>query len=302
MTNPGFIYVMINPSLEGMVKIGKSSRDPKLRAIELSSATGVPTPFIVAYQIFVNDTNHIEKLLHTFFEEKNYKISDNREFFSAPLSEVIEIMTTFKSEVKVEDSTSAEKDPVRRQDNNDKTISDMLKSLEKEAFRYENGLNGCLQDYREAINIYKKASKLGSSISYYRLGEIYRDEYNSTGLKNYQLAIENFKNGVQSGSSQSYAGLAMIYLQQGHLENMSKCWDKFIEMEQDRYTRGDKGYWFFSKLNELDINFQNRPDLSIIKDDIIYTLEKTLESFGNDGDQKDINFIMKKIELINNSL
>ena len=45
--NEGYIYVLINPSMEDVVKIGKTERDPKNRAAELSSVSGVPEKFIV---------------------------------------------------------------------------------------------------------------------------------------------------------------------------------------------------------------------------------------------------------------
>jgi hypothetical protein len=48
MLDPGYIYVLINQSMEGFIKVGKTARDPKERAKELSQATGVPTPFMVA--------------------------------------------------------------------------------------------------------------------------------------------------------------------------------------------------------------------------------------------------------------
>lgn len=49
MIEPGHIYILVNPSMEGLVKIGKTTRDPESRARELSQATGVPTPFYVAF-------------------------------------------------------------------------------------------------------------------------------------------------------------------------------------------------------------------------------------------------------------
>ena len=36
----GYIYLMVNPSMEGLVKIGKTSRNPVDRARELGAATG----------------------------------------------------------------------------------------------------------------------------------------------------------------------------------------------------------------------------------------------------------------------
>ena len=43
MSNSGYIYVLINNSMENLVKVGKTSRDAESRAKELSSVTGVPT-------------------------------------------------------------------------------------------------------------------------------------------------------------------------------------------------------------------------------------------------------------------
>lgn len=302
MSEPGYVYVMINPSYEGMVKIGRSTRDPQIRASELSGSTGVPTPFIVAYHIFVEDTNYTEKLLHTFFEEKGYKISDNREFFSAPLNEVVELMAALKSNSDPENQTNTEGSFLVTSSSGDGNIADLINSLENDAFRYEHGLDGYLEDCGEAINLYKKAARLGSHNAYCCLGEIYRDEFESTGYKNLQLALENFKKGAQAGSSKSYAGMALVYLEKNHLENMIKCWHKFIETENDRYSRGDKGYWLFSKLSDLSIPKQSWPDLTSLKDDILYCLGLNLESFEADGEQKNVEFIRKKIELINNIL
>ena len=49
MSDKGYVYVLVNPSMEGYVKIGKTKRKPEVRVQELSQATGVPTPFILAY-------------------------------------------------------------------------------------------------------------------------------------------------------------------------------------------------------------------------------------------------------------
>ena len=50
----GYIYALINPSLEGLVKIGKTTRDPTDRVRELSSSTAAPTPFVLAFDVYVD--------------------------------------------------------------------------------------------------------------------------------------------------------------------------------------------------------------------------------------------------------
>lgn len=91
----GYVYVMINPSLPNLVKIGKTSREPNERAKELSSATGVPTPFILVYYKPFRDCNLAETIIHHFFEEKGARVNGNREFFQVPTTEAIDLINIY---------------------------------------------------------------------------------------------------------------------------------------------------------------------------------------------------------------
>ena len=59
----GFVYILLNESYRGLVKIGKSRRHPNLRAKELSG-TGVLHPYLVAYYEKVSDCDLAESLVH----------------------------------------------------------------------------------------------------------------------------------------------------------------------------------------------------------------------------------------------
>lgn len=76
--SPGFIYIMSNPSMSGVVKIGKTTQSPFVRAKELST-TGVPQPFEVEWFQFVNNHDVLEREVHRFLSE--YRVNNNREFF-----------------------------------------------------------------------------------------------------------------------------------------------------------------------------------------------------------------------------
>ncbi|WP_220385717.1 GIY-YIG nuclease family protein, partial [Klebsiella pneumoniae] len=41
----GWVYVLSNPCMPGIYKVGMTTTSPEVRARELSSATGVPAPF-----------------------------------------------------------------------------------------------------------------------------------------------------------------------------------------------------------------------------------------------------------------
>lgn len=88
----GYVYVMVNPSLPDMVKIGMTTKDPNERAKELSTATGVPTPFmLVFYKPFV-DCYSTEQRIHQYLEDKGYRVNNNREFFNMPTKLAIDVV------------------------------------------------------------------------------------------------------------------------------------------------------------------------------------------------------------------
>ena len=59
----GWIYVLTNASMPGLVKVGFSLKDPSLRAAELEG-TGVPHPFLLAYEALVHAPRDLEQRVH----------------------------------------------------------------------------------------------------------------------------------------------------------------------------------------------------------------------------------------------
>jgi hypothetical protein len=74
----GYVYILINPSMPGLVKIGKTTRTPQQRCEELWH-TGVPTPFEVFAAVFSPDCHRLERDMHMAF--RSARISASREFF-----------------------------------------------------------------------------------------------------------------------------------------------------------------------------------------------------------------------------
>lgn len=88
----GYLYLLVNPSMPGLVKIGKTSRTPGQRASELASATGVPEPFILLYELFVQDAAEAERWVHSQLEDWGKRHSENREFFAVEPPEAVDLM------------------------------------------------------------------------------------------------------------------------------------------------------------------------------------------------------------------
>lgn len=59
----GYVYIISNKAMPGIFKIGFTLKDPALRAKELDS-TGVPYPFVVEYEILVDEPHALEQRVH----------------------------------------------------------------------------------------------------------------------------------------------------------------------------------------------------------------------------------------------
>jgi hypothetical protein len=92
--NPGYVYILINPSMPGLIKIGKTLRDSRERARELWT-TGIPTPFQVAFEIFSEEHGNLEASIH--HELADFRVLGNREFFRYPLDKAIRLLQELNS-------------------------------------------------------------------------------------------------------------------------------------------------------------------------------------------------------------
>lgn len=89
----GFVYVLTNEAMPGVVKIGKSIRHPRERSKELDT-TGVPVPFDLVFAIYVDDVDAFERQVHD--ELSLFRVRDNREFFHRSAKDaIVEITDMF---------------------------------------------------------------------------------------------------------------------------------------------------------------------------------------------------------------
>lgn len=86
----GIVYILTNPAMKGLVKIGMTTRDEVgIRMGELYS-TGVPVPFECSFAGRVNDVKAVERAFHIAFGP--YRINPNREFFEIEDTQAIELL------------------------------------------------------------------------------------------------------------------------------------------------------------------------------------------------------------------
>jgi len=96
MPQLGIVYVITNPAMPGLVKIGRTAyEDAKMRMKELFS-TGVPMEFQLAYACKVVETEKVEKALHIAFAPNRVHLK--REFFQIDPGQAIAILQLLHTE------------------------------------------------------------------------------------------------------------------------------------------------------------------------------------------------------------
>ncbi len=75
----GYVYCLTNATMPGLVKIGRTARNPATRAAEISASTGVATPFNLEWSRRVDDMASAESDLHGALSR--HRLNKRREFF-----------------------------------------------------------------------------------------------------------------------------------------------------------------------------------------------------------------------------
>ena len=83
----GYIYVLSNPKMPRLLKIGFTCVSVERRCREISSATGVPHEFTIEYFRLTEDAEDAEETIHRELEA--YRVNENREFFAVDIAVVI---------------------------------------------------------------------------------------------------------------------------------------------------------------------------------------------------------------------
>lgn len=92
----GYIYILENKSIPGILKIGYTDRTPQERVKEINGATGVITNWYVANSFACKSPKVIETLIHTKLNK--YRISPKKEGFNILLSEAERIISNIITE------------------------------------------------------------------------------------------------------------------------------------------------------------------------------------------------------------
>lgn len=235
----GFLYVLANSSMPDLIKVGKTTRDPAQRVKELSSATGVPNPFLLVYCQPVEDCDAAEKWVHAELERRGYRPNTDREFFKAPVHEAVEVLNAAKSIIALGGSiTSRQLDTEpRSQDRED--YADELFDL---GMDYLDGTDSLLSDWRKALGLFEQAAAIGHASAAFFAGTIYN--WGGQGVKkDLAKSLEYHQRASSGGIWSSLALIAGIFEEAGQQSSAEKHWILFFEASTDALKANDEHEW-----------------------------------------------------------
>ena len=122
MASEGVVYVLTNPAMPGLVKIGKTGRGVETRLNDLYT-TGVPLPFECAYAAQVADMDKVEQAFHRAFGP--YRINPRREFFEIEPEQAIGLLELL-------------------------AVSDVTPQVQEEAASVDKGANAAAEKFKRA--------------------------------------------------------------------------------------------------------------------------------------------------------
>ena len=276
----GYLYVLVNSSMPGLVKVGKTTRDPTDRANELSNTTGVPTPFVVAFDSYFADCDAAERYVHIELEKRGLRQAANREFFRAAASEIIKILLKTpgtaeenRNKIKNLDDSEVTKSSAPKHDGLSYLIKNPWDDIISNAMDFYAHDDDESPNYEKMFILFNQAKNLGSLLAYEKIGMM--QSLGDGTEKNDKNAFITFGEGAKKGNYYCIAHIAhmivtseLFEIKTGSFdisynsekweilwESFFKLRNKFIIFEIEDYDRKYEQECVFYISNCLENNF-----------------------------------------------
>ena len=93
----GWVYILSNEFMPGLLKVGFTAALPSIRCEELSRATGVPQKFVIEDGLYCVEARKVEAEAHKMLSE--CRVNRSREFFKCSVSDAMCALWTAQIEM-----------------------------------------------------------------------------------------------------------------------------------------------------------------------------------------------------------
>jgi len=102
MTGCQWVYVLTNPTMPGLCKIGFTKNKPSDRVKQINSATGVALDFVVEWAFPCFNAHDVEKQVHRYLERNGFRVNKKKEFFNISVQEAKSVVKRLGDPYKME--------------------------------------------------------------------------------------------------------------------------------------------------------------------------------------------------------
>lgn len=200
----GFLYALTNPAMPGHIKIGMTTRRPEDRVAELSSATGVPARFELAYSRAFENARLAETMVHDRLEQRGLRVTQAREFFQITVDEAVAAIDEVAAHLAQESARELDRERFAHQ-------ADLLLAEDRPS----------TAQLEKALSYLEYAGELGSPVHRYRaaaLAQSLAERCNADSTRGqayWERAMRLYEQAGEEGVVRAHAQRAAVLLAGG---------------------------------------------------------------------------------------
>jgi hypothetical protein len=104
MTGCQWVYVLTNPTMPGLCKIGFTKNKPSERVKQINAATGVALDFVVEWAYPCFNAHDVEQQVHHYLEDNGLRVNKSKEFFNVTVDEAKAVVQRIGEPYKMQDN------------------------------------------------------------------------------------------------------------------------------------------------------------------------------------------------------
>lgn len=154
----GIVYVLVNESMPGLVKVGVTRNLPQ--RLQALFRTNVPLPFTLHYAVHINHPREIEQAIWEVFAP--HRINNKREFLEIPAERVVAMLQTYLRQRKAKEVDESHIVGNGQNDESDDTSEPTGITDEDRAASEKR------TQKRSAFNFFQEGIPLGATLDFFR--------------------------------------------------------------------------------------------------------------------------------------
>lgn len=230
--------MLSNASMPDLVKVGKTTRRTAERLRELSSATGVPTPFALVYEHAVSDIDAAEQAIHLHLEDLGYRVSANKEFFNAPVAQVIAAVVELAKQFSIYEG-DLRSDSGSSSERITPTVDALRSHFEELAYLNLEGTETALPNRELALEQFRRAAELGG-INAAEMAGMMLLAGDGCAVPDPKAAAELFAKALKQGHDRFWGFLGMAFSRAKDKKRAENAWTNYFAALDDGRTIGIK--------------------------------------------------------------